>query len=189
MDLSLDVRNQGKKRKLDDSHEAGLDLRDCLERFTSREKLAAEDYTCHSCNDRQNATKQLSIKQLPPVLPIHLKRFEHSKSTSSKIETRISFPMKLDLFPYTSSQTKASKNAPPMNTTHNMNTPANSLTYELSSVIVHKGKIDSGHYVSYSREGTDWFSFDDSKVVRASEEEVLGAEAYLLFYQVGGMDV
>ena len=101
--------------------------------------------------------------------------------------------MKLDLFPYTtkhkSSQTKASKNAPPINTTHNMNTPANSLTYELSSVIVHKGKIDSGHYVSYSREGTDWFSFDDSKVVRASEEEVLGAEAYLLFYQVGGLDV
>lgn len=75
MDLSLDVRNQTKKRKTEDKggEENALDLRDCLERFTSREKLAAEDYTCHSCKERQNATKQLSIKRLPPVLPIHLK--------------------------------------------------------------------------------------------------------------------
>lgn len=77
--------------------------------------------------------------------------------------------------------------APPTN--HNTNTPVNSLVYELSSVIVHKGKIDSGHYVSYSREGNDWFMFDDSKVVLASEAEVLAAEAYLLFYMVGGLEV
>jgi ubiquitin carboxyl-terminal hydrolase 22/27/51 len=74
MDLSLDVKNQAKRRKVEDaSEEHTLDLRDCLDRFTSREKLAAEDYTCHSCKERQSATKQLSIKRLPPVLPIHLK--------------------------------------------------------------------------------------------------------------------
>jgi ubiquitin carboxyl-terminal hydrolase 22/27/51 len=61
--------------------------------------------------------------------------------------------------------------------------------YELSSVIVHKGKIDSGHYVNYTREGNDWFMFDDSKVVKVKEKEVLGAEAYLLFYMVGGLEV
>ena len=77
--------------------------------------------------------------------------------------------------------------SPPRN--HNVNTPANSLTYELSSVIVHKGKIDSGHYVNYAREGNDWFLFDDSKVVLASEAEVLGAEAYLLYYMIGGLEV
>lgn len=54
--------------------------------------------------------------------------------------------------------------------------------YDLSSVIVHKGKLDSGHYVSYSREADDWFLFDDSKVVLAAEREVLDANAYLLFY-------
>ena len=76
MDLSLDVRNQGKKRKLDPNasgEQAALDLRDCLERFTSREKLGAEEYTCSNCKKEQPATKQLSIKRLPPVLPIHLK--------------------------------------------------------------------------------------------------------------------
>jgi ubiquitin carboxyl-terminal hydrolase 22/27/51 len=77
--------------------------------------------------------------------------------------------------------------APPSN--HNVNSPTNALVYELSSVIVHKGKIDSGHYVSYSREGNDWFMFDDSKVVLVSEAEVLAAEAYLLFYMVGGLEV
>ena len=76
MDLSLDLRSQAKKRKLDGeaAKDAAIDLRDCLERFTAREKLAAAEYTCQNCdNTQQNATKQLSIKRLPPVLPIHLK--------------------------------------------------------------------------------------------------------------------
>jgi ubiquitin carboxyl-terminal hydrolase 22/27/51 len=195
MDLSLDIRNQTKRRKMDvkSGDDIQLDLRDCLERFTSREKLAAAEYTCQTCDSGQNATKQLSIKRLPPVLPVHLKRFEHTKSTSSKIETNVRFPMKLDIYPYTTAhkltQTKAAKmNGPPI-TNYNMNTPTNSLMYELSSVIVHKGKIDSGHYVSYSREGSDWFLFDDSKVVLVSEAEVLSAEAYLLFYMVSSLEM
>jgi ubiquitin carboxyl-terminal hydrolase 22/27/51 len=75
MDLSLDIRNQSKKRKLnaDKGDETPLDLRDCLERFTAREKLGAADYTCRNCDSPQNATKQLSIKRLPPVLAVHLK--------------------------------------------------------------------------------------------------------------------
>jgi ubiquitin carboxyl-terminal hydrolase 22/27/51 len=122
-----------------------------------------------------------------------IQRFEHTKSTSSKIDTRVSFPLRLDINPYTTSHQQILKKsmkatgAPPTN--YNTNTPVNSLMYELSSVIVHKGKIDSGHYVSYSREGNDWFMFDDSKVVLASEAEVLAAEAYLLFYMVGGLEV
>ncbi|KAF1956523.1 ubiquitin carboxyl-terminal hydrolase 2 [Byssothecium circinans] len=188
MDLSLDVRNLPKKRKLESGAgaDAQLDLRDCLDRFTGREKLGAAEYTCRNCDGGQNATKQLSIKQLPPVLSIHLKRFEHTKSTSSKIETKVSFPLTLDLYPYTT-QGKNPKTAIPSN--HNINSPSNSLVYELSAVIVHKGKIDSGHYVNYSREGNDWFAFDDSKVVLVSEAEVLAAEAYLLFYMVGSLDV
>ncbi|KAJ4365559.1 hypothetical protein N0V83_008179 [Neocucurbitaria cava] len=196
MDLSLDVRSQSKKRKLNansNGEEApALDLRDCLERFTVKEKLGSAEYTCRNCDSPQNASKQLSIKRLPPVLSIHLKRFEHTKSTSSKIETPVRFPVKLDIHPYTTqhkAQLKAAKAAGTPVSNQNLNSPANSLIYELSSVIVHKGKIDSGHYISYSREGSDWFMFDDSKVVLVSETEVLAAEAYLLFYMVGGLEV
>jgi ubiquitin carboxyl-terminal hydrolase 22/27/51 len=60
--------------------------------------------------------------------------------------------------------------------------PINTLNYQLSAVIVHKGEINSGHYINYAREGTDWFLFDDSKVVLVSEAEVLKAEAYLMLY-------
>jgi ubiquitin carboxyl-terminal hydrolase 22/27/51 len=84
---------------------------------------------------------------------------------------------------------QSSKSSAAIKSNYNINSPANSLTYELSSVIVHKGKIDSGHYVSYSREGNDWFLFDDSKVVLVSEAEVLDANAYLLFYTVGSLEV
>jgi Ubiquitin carboxyl-terminal hydrolase len=60
--------------------------------------------------------------------------------------------------------------------------PSDLAAYDLSAVIVHKGEINSGHYVNYAREGRDWFLFDDSKVVRVDEGEVLKAEAYLLIY-------
>jgi ubiquitin carboxyl-terminal hydrolase 22/27/51 len=76
MDLSLDVRITNKKRKLDKEKREDapvLDLRDCLERFTVKEKLGSAEYTCRNCDSPQNATKQLSIKRLPPVLCIHLK--------------------------------------------------------------------------------------------------------------------
>jgi Ubiquitin carboxyl-terminal hydrolase len=61
------------------------------------------------------------------------------------------------------------------------------LNYSLSAVVVHKGEINSGHYVNYARKGTDWFLFDDSKVVLVDEAEVLGAEAYLLVYVIENM--
>lgn len=75
MDLSLDVRNLPKKRKLEagSAGEVQMDLRDCLDRFTGREKLGSAEYTCRNCDGGQNAVKQLSIKRLPPTLSIHLK--------------------------------------------------------------------------------------------------------------------
>jgi uncharacterized UBP type Zn finger protein len=56
------------------------------------------------------------------------------------------------------------------------------MNYHLSSVIVHKGQMDTGHYVNYTREGNEWFLFDDSKVTMVNESEVLKAEAYILVY-------
>lgn len=99
--------------------------------------------------------------------------------------------MSLDLYPYTTrGRAAASKDASAASNGSKESKPAAPLIqtptcmYELASVIVHKGKIDSGHYVSYSRKGGDWFLFDDSKVVLASEADVLRAEAYLLVYVV-----
>ena len=205
IDLSLDVKSTGpKKKKSKEANGASaappagqtIDLTECLDRFTSYEQLQAADYTCRQCDGPQNATKRLSLSRLPTVLPIHLKRFSHSKSlsTSVKLDTKVQFPVTLNLQPYLvrAKVKKGDKNAAAATTTatgDDEEAPAPSRpVYELSSVIVHKGKMDNGHYVSYSREGDEWFLFDDSKVVLVDEKEVLGAEAYMLFYIIRDID-
>jgi hypothetical protein len=57
----------------------------------------------------------------------------------------------------------------------------------LFAVVVHNGKNShSGHYVAYvqSLNNKEWWKMDDAKVVRATQAEVLGCEAYMLFYRV-----
>lgn len=206
MDLSLDIRNQPvvKKKKLalingtkTTTEVVPMDLSECLDRFTSAETLSAEagSYHCRSCSSAQEAKKKLSLARLPPVIPIHLKRFSHSKSLkeSSKVETKIRFPLSLDLTPYSTSSASRSKteldrtNGVVINNSdakpEESPEPPDPI-FELSSVVVHKGKIDNGHYISYCRQGDEWFRFDDSMVVQVEEKEVLGAEAYMLFYVV-----
>ncbi|TID14084.1 ubiquitin carboxyl-terminal hydrolase 2 [Venturia nashicola] len=196
MDLSLDLRMQSKKRKLNGiaktngvngKEDEGLRLEECLARFTGDERLGKDDYMCHKCGKQRDATKQLSIKQLPPVLSIHLKRFSHTKEKASKLETTVAYPLSLDMTPFTTAHRPVLKKAKPQKPSATTNEAEDLVDpdvgkYILSAVIVHKGDIQGGHYVSYAREGADWFLFDDSKVVGVSEAEVLSAQAYLLVY-------
>ena len=61
--------------------------------------------------------------------------------------------------------------------------------YVLTGVSVHEGSMSGGHYTAYVREGVDadsrggWYFCSDAKVSRAAEKDVLGSEAYLLFYE------
>ncbi|KAF2427681.1 cysteine proteinase [Tothia fuscella] len=208
LDLSLDLRNAvAKKRKLNgslkekdkndkgekngDAPDEGMKLDECLRRFTAEESLAKEGYTCRKCGGARDAVKQLSLKRLPPVLSIHLKRFSASSkngSTSSKLETSVHFPISLNMSPYTCAAQSSKPTKSSSTTSSTPSDPPSSspqeARYTLSAVIVHKGEMNSGHYVSYAREGRDWFLFDDSKVVLVGEGEVLKAQAYLLVYVV-----
>lgn len=208
MDLSLDVKKEGaglkKKNKLEKINGVlpapkpppVMDLTECLDRFTNTETLPAADYTCRKCESQQTATKKLSLSRLPPVLPIHLKRFSHSKtaSTSVKLDTKVRFPMSIDLLPY-ASKPKTAKNKAEANGTANGSESVDERcmvirpVYELSSVVVHKGKMDNGHYIGYARVGDEWFMFDDSKVVLVEEADVLSSEAYMLFYVIRQIEV
>ncbi|KAI9680762.1 MAG: hypothetical protein M1817_004202 [Caeruleum heppii] len=184
MDLSLDLRMQVKKQKLDhvgSVSEARLSLHSCLRSYTSPEKLGEASYRCTNCSGSpHHVTKQLSIKRLPPVLCIQLKRFEagfNANSISSKLSTRIDFPLQLDMTPYTTRAVHAQE--------FGGRDMSRNCTYDLSTVIVHIGKIDGGHYVAYCREGDQWYLFDDNRVSAVAESTVLGAEAYLLIYHIG----
>lgn len=105
-------------------------LAQCLDRFTAGEILDAT-FNCVACDATRQIQKRLSIKRLPPVLSIQLKRFLHTGS-SSKNETRVDFPLVLDMNKYTTNG--ADK------------TSSNPLFYELFGVVCHQGSLNTGHY-------------------------------------------
>ena len=88
--------------------------------------------------------KQLSMRRLPCVLSLHLKRFEHSKE-AVKIDSFISFPLQLNMLPYLSAvrgnQTSAEQEL----------SDSGAFQYELFAVINHYGGMESGHYTTFVR--------------------------------------
>lgn len=167
---------------------------------------------CSKCQSYQESTKQLSMKKLPIVASFHLKRFEHSNRLHKKISTFISFPLYLDMSPFKASRraTNNIKNNNMNNNSNNSNTTTTSNTtnnhnhqglasssssaasaasddenskYCLFAVVNHSGTIETGHYTAYIRQCRDqWFKCDDHLITRASVQEVLQSEGYLLFY-------
>ena len=63
------------------------------------------------CDWQRSATKQMSIRQLPPVLCLHLKRFKATdKGATKKVESRVVFPVShLDMAPFTSAAVLATR--------------------------------------------------------------------------------
>jgi ubiquitin carboxyl-terminal hydrolase 4/11/15 len=47
----------------------------------------------------------------------------------------------------------------------------------------HGGGIGGGHYTSFVRRGDQWWLCDDYSIYKATEDQVLSSEAYLLFYE------
>ncbi|KAI9028353.1 hypothetical protein CLU79DRAFT_563267 [Phycomyces nitens] len=148
----------------------GNTLMDCLDRYTQPEKLGNNEYSCSKCgNTFQEATKQLSVKRMPPVLSFQLKRFEHG-GAATKIETKVRFPVELDMTPYT---TDGKKDQSSINTAN---------MYTLFAVVNHQGKLDTGHYTMFAKHRGEWFKFDDHSVTMAYQKDVLDSKAYMCFY-------
>ncbi|XP_052399675.1 ubiquitin carboxyl-terminal hydrolase 3-like [Carassius gibelio] len=171
LDLSLDIPSQF-RIKFTKDQEPGptCTLNDCLRSFTDLEELdETELYMCHRCKKRQKSTKKFWIQQLPKVLCLHLKRFHWTAFLRKKIDTYIEFPMRgLDMKSF-------------------LLEPENSLPdrclYDLAAVVVHHGSsIGSGHYTAYGLHEGRLCHFNDSRVTLVSEEAVLKAKAYILFY-------
>ena len=54
---------------------------------------------------------------------------------------------------------------------------SNGALYDLFCVIVHRGTLDTGHYLCYIRNGGSWFKTDDRVVTRVEPAEVAAANA------------
>lgn len=109
----------------------------------------------------QDAKKGELFESFPPVLHLHLMRFEYdiNRDAMMKINDRHAFPMEFDATPYLSSD--ADKSEP--------------WIYQLHGVLVHSGDLNAGHYYAFLKPEKDghWYRFDDDRVTRAIEKEVL----------------
>jgi ubiquitin carboxyl-terminal hydrolase 10 len=119
------------------------------------------------------AKKQVFIDTLPPVLILHLKRFQYENSLTGtqKIWKKVGYPLELEIpkevFPPGSRAGLAVKGGLPK--------------YRLTSVVYHHGKSAAGgHYtVDILREdGREWVRIDDTIIRRIRPEDVAegGAE-------------
>uniref|UniRef100_A0A8W4FG21 Ubiquitin carboxyl-terminal hydrolase n=1 Tax=Sus scrofa TaxID=9823 RepID=A0A8W4FG21_PIG len=144
-------------------------LKDCIELFTTKEKLGAEDpWYCPNCKEHQQATKKLDLWSLPPVLVVHLKRFSYSRYMRDKLDTLVDFPINdLDMSEFL------------------INPNAGPCRYNLIAVSNHYGGMGGGHYTAFAKNKDDgkWYYFDDSSVSTASEDQIVSKAAYVLFYQ------
>jgi ubiquitin carboxyl-terminal hydrolase 4/11/15 len=143
-------------------------LSDCIQQFTTLERLGADDlWYCPRCKKHQQATKKFDLWQLPKVLIIHLKRFSYSRFWRDKLDTLVDFPTNdLDMNDFIK--------GPKLDNTQ----------YDLIAVANHYGGLGGGHYTAYgkNRETTNWHYFDDSNVSPSNEENVVSKAAYCLFY-------
>ncbi|CAG9863922.1 unnamed protein product [Phyllotreta striolata] len=140
----------------------------CLERFTEPESLG--EIFCSKCQSYEESTKQFTMRTLPNVVSIHLKRFEHT-TVQKKVPAVISFPEMLDMTPFMSRNEEQTP------------FPIDN-RYTLFAVIIHIGeRMDMGHYVTYVRQQHNyWYKCNDEDITRVKLEDVLASEGYLLFY-------
>ncbi|PKU42053.1 ubiquitin carboxyl-terminal hydrolase 16 isoform x2 [Limosa lapponica baueri] len=184
----------------------------CLSQFTRNEKLTETNkLLCDVCTQRHcgpkkniksekyvytNATKQMLISLAPPVLTLHLKRFQHAGFNLRKVNRHIKFPEVIDLAPFC---TVKCKNVAEGNT---------KVLYSLYGVVEHSGTMRSGHYTAYAKVRSmnnqlsdlvvrgqspqaletepvkgQWFHISDTHVQAVSASKVLSSQAYLLFYE------
>lgn len=145
-------------------------IHDCLGAFFSADELKGDNmYSCEKCNKLRNGVKFSRVLALPEMLCVHLKRFRHDLSYSSKISSPVLFPLSgLDMRQYLHKDCKSKISM-----------------YDLSAVICHHGTVGSGHYICFAKHHPSerWFEYDDQLVTQVSAETVQNCEAYVLFYR------
>ncbi|KAJ4500989.1 hypothetical protein C8R41DRAFT_913518 [Lentinula lateritia] len=170
-----------------------IPLQNCLKAFFNVEVMEGDDaWDCPRCKTKRPATKTLSLARLPPVLVIHLKRFEVNGRFSDKIDTFVDFPVKgLDLTelmppPLPVGADQSLLNGGMVNGVMSRDDPriqVGPYKYELYGVTNHYGNLSSGHYTAFVASRGGWLYCDDSSVKNVDAKQVVNQKAYVLFYK------
>jgi len=126
-----------------------------VETLEGENKYMAEGYGL------QDAKKGVIFQSFPPVLQLHLKRFEYDFIHDAMIKNndRFEYPEYINLSKY-------------LENYDGKDLPENE--YILYGVLVHSGDINSGHYCAFIRpENNDkWYKFDDDNVFPVTTYDV-----------------
>jgi len=146
-------------------------LKLCLDKHFEQELL--QNYECYYCNKHTNSIKIQKIQTVPKNLIIQFKRFTYQ---NTRVNTIIDYPISgLDIREYVENGE---------NGENGRNT-----IYDLYAIVIHTGKVLSGHYVAITKNKTKnkWYLFDDEHVLYIEENDlerrIKGSGAYLLFYE------
>ncbi|GAA0144823.1 cysteine protease [Lithospermum erythrorhizon] len=197
MDISLDLiantlyakdTGGGKPSKLK-VNEGVATLVACLDLFTRPEKLGSDQKLfCQNCQEKHDAVKQMSVRKLPLVLCLHIKRFEHSltRKMSRKIDRHLQFPFSLEMKPFLSPSIVRKRFGNRIFTSEGDESEI-STEYEIFAVVTHSGMLESGHYVTYLRLKNQWYKCDDAWVTEVDDEVVRASQCYLIYYVQKGL--
>ncbi|KAK6527864.1 hypothetical protein TWF281_009132 [Arthrobotrys megalospora] len=132
---------------------------DALRQISMPEQLQGGDFKS-ARGASASATKQTFIDSLPPVLILHLKRFQYNNTGGTqKIWKSIGYPLDLEIPGEALSPTRRS---------------AQAARYKLISVVYHHGKsATNGHYTVDVKRQDGWIRIDDTVVKRISGNDVV----------------
>lgn len=143
-------------------------LRDLLHHYYKETNL---EYKCCKCKKKRNCVRKADIWKVPPILVLHLNRFEHDVLMKKK-QNFVEFPTEnLDLSKYTCFNNRHTK-------------------FDLYAVCNHYGTMDGGHYTAFCRSPVNnrtWYKFDDHEVYELGC--VKTSAAYLLFYEATDINI
>ncbi|XP_075520070.1 ubiquitin C-terminal hydrolase 12-like isoform X1 [Primulina tabacum] len=169
--------------RIESFYDLQLDVKGCHDVYDSFDKYVAVEYLegenkYHAEHyGLQDAKKGVLFRDFPPVLQLHLKRFEYDfvQNIMVKINDCYEFPLQLDLdienYKYLSPEAEKS--------VRNL--------YTLYSVLVHRGDVHGGHYYAFIRPAlsSQWYRFDDEHVTKEDMRKALeglygGEEEHLM---------
>jgi uncharacterized UBP type Zn finger protein len=137
-------------------------------------------------------SKSTSYVQIPTVVFLHINRTHYTGKGVQKIVGHVSFPLdQLDIAQalqtegsVSSSSSSASSSASSSSASSSSSSSASS-SYKLYGFVVHHGRsMSQGHFTAYALVGEDWYHFNDHRVTKITNMEVIKSQhAYLLVYQ------
>jgi hypothetical protein len=156
----VNVKYESKRQE--EFYDIQLDVKGCKDiyesfrKYTTVEMLDGENQYEAGEFGKQDAQKGVIFESFPPVLTIHLKRFDFDLQSMgfTKIHDYFQFPLRLEVDEFLAPDCPEEARLVPN-------------VYVLHSVLVHQGDVGGGHYYAYIRPTTRGFRYGGPLPVEA----------------------